>query len=705
MNKAKVLTPQEPDTTPLIATAKTRYGKMQYLTKDTYVGESLRLYGEYSEGEADIFRAILKPRDTVIEVGANIGALTLPIAEAVGRKGRVFAYEPQPQCYKLLKANTAHTCATCVQAAVGKLPKSSLTIPYIDYGVTGNFGAVALSETVEGVSVCGVCLDSDCAELYFPYGIRLIKIDVEGMEADVISGAKVLIATYHPIIYCESDRVNKHAELCQLLRSLYYDLYWHTPPLFNPDNFAKNKNNIFPNLASFNMLCVPKGEPLPKGYENLIPVDKDGNIHPLKRNDVAHLAPPDASVEQLAASAKAAQDQGQFEAAEKLYSKAITESSREEPVLWRRRAECLESLGFHAQAVQSASYGLSLMPNDAIGQFQLGCYYGFLGEREKSRMHTERAIDLSPTLAGARWNYALSDLQLGNWVAGWHEFEWRKCLGTTSRRIPTSEWDGRHLDDSGEPLVICHEQGIGDMIQFMRLTLHPIFKKATEEVHTVLEVPTELVPILHGWPGVGEVIGIREDAALVVPTSRYISLMSLPYALNLREEWHPGFDYLASPFAQPQGTPGEGKLRVGLVWKSRQNNNWRDRHMRAEQMDALASVPGVEAFSLVYGAQDAPQGCHKPTLHSWRDTMLWANHMDLIIAVDGAVAHLAAAMGKPVWTILAYASDWRWGIGKETTGWYPSMTLKRQQEFGKWDTLIESIRCDLIAKAKEKIDA
>ncbi len=232
-----------------------RYGQMLYNVHDTYVGRSLDLYGEYSEGEVDLFRQIIQPGSVVIEVGANIGAHTLFLAQHVGRKGVVLAYEPQRILFQTLCANMALNSvpnAACLHQAVGSVP-GIIIVPAIDYRFEYNFGGLALGDFEAGERVRIVTLDS-CSLARCDF----LKVDVEGMEQAVLEGAVEMIKRLQPILYVENDKPKKDIELARFVDSLGYNMYWHTPLYYNSSNFFGNPDNVFPNVLSRNMLCVPK---------------------------------------------------------------------------------------------------------------------------------------------------------------------------------------------------------------------------------------------------------------------------------------------------------------------------------------------------------------------------------------------------------------------------------------------------------------
>jgi FkbM family methyltransferase len=231
---------------------------MVFLRADRYVGASLDLYGEYCYSESQLFDQLLAPGDTVVEVGANIGAHTVHLAELVGPAGQVLAFEPQRVVFQILCANIVLNEAFNVRtfnAGSGAVP-GMLRLPEIDYAAPGsNFGAVSLVGASHGADVPIIPLDT----LDLP-ALRLIKIDVEGMEADVIQGAAGHIRRHRPLLYVENDRRAQSPQLISLIQSLGYDLWWHFAPLFSPDNFMKISENIFDRTTSINMLCIAQDE-------------------------------------------------------------------------------------------------------------------------------------------------------------------------------------------------------------------------------------------------------------------------------------------------------------------------------------------------------------------------------------------------------------------------------------------------------------
>ena len=264
----------------LLAIVSGRDGTFLVNCKDVYIGQSIEIYGEHGGLEGVFLKGLLKPGDHVVEVGANIGAHTVGLAKAVGVEGRVDAFEAQRGCFAFLQAQIALNQLHNIHAhclAVGRTT-GQLWVPIVNYAQYGNFGGIALSsdatensEPVDVVTLDDRISDRRCA---------LLKIDVEGMEEDVIRGATKLISKHFPLLYVENDRVDKSKSLVTLLLSFGYRLWWHIPNLYNPDNYFGLKENAYQGIASFNMFCCRENHPAAAG---LVEIKSPDEPHPLAR--------------------------------------------------------------------------------------------------------------------------------------------------------------------------------------------------------------------------------------------------------------------------------------------------------------------------------------------------------------------------------------------------------------------------------------
>lgn len=236
-----------------------RHGWFLANRNDLYLGRALIRYGEYGEIEHAFLASLLSPGDNVVEIGANIGSHSVGLARAIGPAGTLVAVEPQPAVFRTLCANLALNAVQNVRVhACGCGEKrETLSLPAIDYDAARphNSGGVSLQPDGCGISVPVVPLDDLTEDLG---SVRLVKIDVEGMEQAVLRGSRGLLERCRPLLYVENDRIEKSRPLIEHLWSEGYRLWWHTPALFNPFNHFGETENDYPNIGSINMFCQPR---------------------------------------------------------------------------------------------------------------------------------------------------------------------------------------------------------------------------------------------------------------------------------------------------------------------------------------------------------------------------------------------------------------------------------------------------------------
>lgn len=255
----------------------TRDGPMVVLARDVFITRALALYGEYCPDEAAMLRQLVRPGQTVVEVGANMGSHTISLARACA-PGFLHAFEPQRRVFQVLCANLALNDIANVVAYPDASGETSgfAAIPEIDYSAVGNFGGVSVTEVAEWSNARTVRV-TPIDDLPLE-ACHLIKVDVEGWEMSVLKGAEQTIARYRPILYVENDRVAHQQALISQISAYGYRLYWHVPALFSPNNYNRVEQNIFGRLGSLNMLCLPTESE--REVRGLQPIDPDNWTSP-----------------------------------------------------------------------------------------------------------------------------------------------------------------------------------------------------------------------------------------------------------------------------------------------------------------------------------------------------------------------------------------------------------------------------------------
>lgn len=250
-------------TLPLLHLVQTRDGVLLAPRYDMYVGPSLETYGEYSRDERTLLDGLLYPGAVVVQAGANVGALTIPIARRIGPTGRMIAFEPQRVMFRALIANLALTDAWHVEAiaaAVGR-EEGVVSFPPIDYSKPGNFGGISVSAEETSVRVPLTTIDRQVERFKLGH-VDLLHLDVEGFELEAIAGAAQTIARDRPLLYVEIDRPEVANGLLEALGG-FYRAFYHAPLLGAAHAWRDPQINIFVDndtrypLASHNALCVP----------------------------------------------------------------------------------------------------------------------------------------------------------------------------------------------------------------------------------------------------------------------------------------------------------------------------------------------------------------------------------------------------------------------------------------------------------------
>jgi FkbM family methyltransferase len=237
-----------------------RYGRFLSLANDG-ISQILRLYGEWAQPEVELLLHLIQPGNTVLDIGANLGTLTVPLAKRVGPTGRVIAFEAQPAIHMLLCANLALNELLSVRALNVAVSDETgyVDMPNLDYGMYYNFGGVSFAEQRAGQSngssrIACHRLDDLVADLP---ECHLIKVDVEGMESRVLEGGEAFIMRTRPIIYSEADRRSSFNRLIAVADRMKYRAYWHCFRGYNTQNFFATPDNVYGPGGDINLLLVP----------------------------------------------------------------------------------------------------------------------------------------------------------------------------------------------------------------------------------------------------------------------------------------------------------------------------------------------------------------------------------------------------------------------------------------------------------------
>lgn len=329
--------------------------------------------------------------------------------------------------------------------------------------------------------------------------------------------------------------------------------------------------------------------------------------------------------------------------------------------------------------------------------------------------HLDTALEIAPGYPEAHFVKGLALLVAGDFPRGLPEYEWRwQCRDFTSPRVHADipRWQGESL--AGKTLLVHAEQGLGDTLQFVRYSQ----KLAETGGKIILECQPSLKSLLSDITGVDQVLAQGEP---LPPVDFKIPLLSLPFAFATTIDTIPAQtpyisaspEKIASWQARLQKAQRTG-LRVGLVWAGRpEHKNDRNRSASLAALAPLAEVAHTTFISMQKGSGEeellnAPEGFDilpcGPLLEDFSDTAGLVANLDLIITVDTSVAHLAGAMGKPVWLMVPFSPDWRWLLDRQDSPWYPSMRLFRQPSQDDWASVIQQIKTALLEQSLAKPD-
>lgn len=371
----------------------------------------------------------------------------------------------------------------------------------------------------------------------------------------------------------------------------------------------------------------------------------------------------------------------------------------------------LQEKGEFNEAIAEHQRAIALRPQFPEAFTNLGSVLREKGDFDEAIRAFQRALEARPGYPEARWNLGLLRLLKGELAEGWELYEtrWELRQGFPAIRLMEPLWDGSEL--AGRRIVLHSEQGFGDTIQFARYA--PMVASRGGRVTIVCQPPLER--LLRTVDGVETVIS---DPAAIPQFDLRCPLMSLPRVFGTRLESIPAaIPYLSAEAALVRGwterfAAEPRGLKVGLVWAgSRTSTNDRTRSIAPTELLPLGGIPGIRFYSLQKPDPARPALTTPPPfevvdwtrqLHDFADTAALIRHLDLVISVDTAVAHLSGALGRPVWVLLPFAPDWRWLLNRTDSPWYPTARLFRQPGPRDWQTPIRRMAEELVALLHRK---
>jgi Flp pilus assembly protein TadD len=451
--------------------------------------------------------------------------------------------------------------------------------------------------------------------------------------------------------------------------------------------------------------------------------------------------PQTPDTQQLIAQGIAHHQAGKFDQAESMYRQALVQDAGNADARYYL-GMLAHQAGRFAQALPLVRQAVEARPDNALWLTNLGVVYGALRLFEQSAECHRRATALDPQLslawlnlsgallelgrpaeaepvartaierhagdfADAHWNLARALFMQGRWTEAFAEHEWRLHKPGISRpqllSLPTPRWDGAAAP--GKTLMLMVEPGYADFIQFLRYAA-----VAAERCPKVIaECADQMLQLARTVPGVSETVTVFEPGSSAAPPhDLQVPLVSLPFVLGTGDDLQSaGVPYLhpdAPSVAQwRQRLMPSPALNVGIVWSGNPAYE-RDpsRNMTLNDIAPFAAVRGVRFYGLQIGDPRTPPPWviqATAAVRNFADVAAIIANLDLVIAVDTAVAHIAGAMGKPVWTLHASVAEHRWGLQSETTAWYPTMRLFRQKRPGDWKDVVSRVTAALTERA------
>ena len=362
----------------------------------------------------------------------------------------------------------------------------------------------------------------------------------------------------------------------------------------------------------------------------------------------------------------------------------------------------LEKLDRRTDAAAHYERAIALKPDYAQPHNNLGNILRAQNRYAEAIAHFQQACAIKPDFGQAQWNEGAARLAIGDFETGWQKYEWRRLLGVVKLRGPQPLWLGGG-ELGGKTILLYAEQGLGDTLQFARYA--PLL--ARQGARVVLEVQPELKSLLTTLQGVTTVC-VRGEA--MPPFDWQTPLLSLPYAMRTTLKTIPSeTPYLsAAPEKLAQWRPlieARDHLTIGIKWRANETTG----SMKSIPLELLGRLIRTLGLRCVALERDVPESdaallqelgdvvVPGARLTDFSDTAAIVAMLDLVISVDTSVAHLAGALGKPLWLPLQFGADFRWLVERSDSPWYPSARLFRQTASGDWSSVIAELERELTA--------
>ena len=396
---------------------------------------------------------------------------------------------------------------------------------------------------------------------------------------------------------------------------------------------------------------------------------------------------------------------GQSPLAIRAYEKSIgLDPQNPDPLL--NMGNLFHEMGQFDRSKRSYQRILDRAPQHHRALNNLAKLYHDWGKLELALSFYDRCIQDNPDYAEARFNRSVLLLTMGEFKSGWQEYEWRfrrsNWANIYPHRLRSPRWQGQAYQ--GQKLLVHCEQGMGDVLQFFRYL--PLVKQLGGTL--ILEVHEPLVPLLGPQPCIDEIVTFDLNQPPTVRHDMHTPLLRLPEIFKTRLDSIP----TSIPYIEPAGRRAmpvkqyvkKGRINIGLVWASSALNP--RRNLPIDQCRRWFQNPDYHFVSLQMGGASGQisrlRGISSTithlghTLKNFNDTAQIVASLDLVITVDTATAHLAGAMGTPLWVLLPFNADWRWGSHGDSCPWYPGARLFRQSVMNQWDTVVDAVGASLL---------